>query len=63
VDAINKLGGPWVPAGSLLLFPIKVLTCTVQALIFTLLFCVYLSLVTHHEDHGDDHGHEPAPAH
>ena len=65
----EKLGGiDWlnIPFGAFLM-PVKFLTCIVQALIFSLLFCVYLSLVTHH-DHGDDHGHadhgaEPAPAH
>lgn len=56
VEAMNKLGGQWIPIGEFLL-PIKILTCVVQAMIFTLLTCVYLSLVTHHEeDHGDDHG-------
>lgn len=62
VVALNNLGGSFVPVGFFLL-PIKFLTCIVQALIFTLLTCVYLSLVTHHEDHGD-HGHgEAAHAH
>ncbi|MDI9636551.1 F0F1 ATP synthase subunit A [Kamptonema cortianum] len=77
-DAMNKLGGNWVPVGAFLL-PVKLLTCVVQALIFCLLVCVYISLVTHHEDdhshgdehaHGDDHAHgggpagtEPVPAH
>ncbi len=51
-----------IPFGAFLL-PIKLLTCVVQAMIFSLLTCVYLSLVTHHDDHGDDHGHAPAPAH
>lgn len=37
-----------IPFGAFLL-PIKLLTCVVQALIFCLLFCVYLSLVTHEE--------------
>jgi len=56
VEAMNHLGGSWIPIGEFLL-PIKILTCVVQAMIFTLLTCVYLSLVTHHEeDHGDDHG-------
>lgn len=53
-----------IPFGAFLM-PIKLLTCVVQALIFSLLFSVYLSLVTHH-DHGDDHGHgdsHGAPAH
>jgi F-type H+-transporting ATPase subunit a len=39
-----------IPFGEFLL-PIKLLTCLVQAMIFCLLFCVYLSLVTHHEHH------------
>ena len=50
----------WVPAGTLLV-PIKLLTCLVQAMIFSLLTCVYISLVTHHEH--DDHGHEAVGAH
>jgi len=64
-----KIGGiEWlnIPFGAFLL-PIKLLTCVVQAMIFCLLTCVYISLVTHHEEHGDDHateGHgELAPAH
>lgn len=65
VVAMNKLGGGWIPVGDFL-FPIKLLTCVVQALIFCLLFAVYLSLVTHHHDEGHDHGNDeghPAPAH
>ena len=54
VEAMNKLGGQWVPVGAFLL-PVKLLTCVVQAMIFSLLFCVYLSLVTHHTD---DHSHD-----
>lgn len=72
-DAMNALGEKIIagvlsiPFGSFLM-PIKLLTCVVQALIFSLLFCVYLSLVTHGDDHhGEDHGHEghgePAHAH
>lgn len=57
VESMNKLGEPaFLPIGEFLL-PLKVLTCLVQALIFTLLTCVYLGLVTHH-DHGDEaHAH------
>jgi F-type H+-transporting ATPase subunit a len=47
-----------VPFGFFLI-PIKLLTCLVQALVFTLLLSVYIGLVTHHEDEGHDH----APAH
>jgi len=55
VEAMNHLGeGVYIPFGSFLL-PIKLLTVVVQAMIFTLLTCVYLSLVTHHDD---DHGHD-----
>lgn len=55
------IGGTEVhlPVGGLLL-PIKLLTCVVQPLVFTLLFSVYLGLVTHHEE---DHGHEHDHAH
>lgn len=68
VSAMNELGADYlVPVGAFLL-PIKFLTVVVQALIFCLLFCVYLSLVTHHDE---EHGHgeesdkkgEPVPAH
>lgn len=64
VVAMDKLGGDFIPVGGFLIL-IKLLTVVVQAMIFTLLTCVYLSLVTHHdEDHGHDHGHgDTAPAH
>ncbi len=70
-EAMNKLGqSVYIPFGAFLL-PIKLLTCVVQAMLFTLLTCVYLSLVTSHdhgdEGHGEDHGDhahgEPAAAH
>lgn len=38
----------FVPIGAFLL-PVKLLTVIVQAMIFTLLTCVYIALVTHHE--------------
>lgn len=69
VLAMNELGyqviGPVSIPFGFFLMPIKMLTVVVQAMIFTLLTCVYISLVTHHEDDGhghDDHGHDdPAP--
>ena len=77
VETINGLAKlPFLPEDSMgipfggLLLPIKLLTCLVQAMVFVLLLCVYLSLVTHHEDdHSDAHepspndiGHSPAPS-
>ena len=59
VLAMDKLGGGWIPVGAFLM-PIKLLTCIVQALIFSLLTCVYISLVTHHEHEGDHHKAEAA---
>jgi F-type H+-transporting ATPase subunit a len=54
VVAMNKVGeAAYIPLGSFLL-PIKVLTCLVQALVFCLLTCVYISLVTHHDE---EHAH------
>lgn len=62
VMAMNKLGESiYVPVGSFLL-PVKLLTCVVQALIFCLLLCVYIGLVTSH-DHDEDHAHEGAHTH
>lgn len=61
VEAMNALGeSAYIPVGAFLL-PIKLLTVIVQALIFTLLTCVYLSLVTHH--HEESHDAEGAHAH
>lgn len=73
-DAMNKLAPKLIPLGNgeylgipvgAFLIPVKLLTCIVQALVFCLLTCVYLSLVTHHEEeHGhDDHGHDDARGH
>lgn len=67
VQSMNDLLEKYfVPIG-MFLMPIKLLTCVVQAMIFTLLTCVYLSLVTHHEEgheeHHAEHGAEPAMAH
>lgn len=68
--AMNELGeAAYIPVGAFLL-PVKLLTCVVQALIFCLLFCVYISLVTHHDHeheshpHADDreHAHDSVPA-
>jgi F-type H+-transporting ATPase subunit a len=65
VEAMNNLGNKiYLPIGVLVLLLIKLLTCLVQALIFTMLTCVYLSLVTHHEEDSSDGGHgEAAGAH
>jgi F-type H+-transporting ATPase subunit a len=61
VEALNEVGKPaYAPLGGLLLV-VKLLTVIVQALVFTLLTCVYISLVTHDEHH--DEGHELAHAH
>ncbi|MEI7987214.1 MAG: F0F1 ATP synthase subunit A [Armatimonadota bacterium] len=65
-EAISNLAGQamhlnWFPAGTLLV-PIKLLACVVQAMIFSLLTCVYISLVSHH-DHDESHDLEAAGAH
>jgi F-type H+-transporting ATPase subunit a len=64
VEALNEIGKPvYFPLGGLLLL-VKLLTVVVQSLVFTLLTCVYIALVTHHEeDHGDQPSHRPAMAH
>ena len=62
--ALDELGGG-IPLGGLIL-PLEFLVAIIQAFVFVLLTCVYLSLVTHHEDHEEEHhaevGHHPAPA-
>jgi F-type H+-transporting ATPase subunit a len=66
VEAMNSLGVhafglDWlsIPLGAFLL-PVKLLTVVVQAMIFTLLTCVYLSLVTGHEEGEHEHALEHA---
>ena len=60
VTALNEIGKPiYFPIGGLLLV-VKLLTVVVQALVFTLLTCVYISLVTHHEE---EHTGDAAHAH
>lgn len=55
---MNQVGeAAFVPIGAFLL-PLKLLTCLIQAMIFCLLTCVYIGLVTsHHDDDHADHGH------
>lgn len=58
VEKLNMLGTVAghegaIPFGDILL-PIKMLTVVVQALVFCLLTCVYLGLVTHHSE-GEEH--------
>lgn len=51
-------GNPWVP-GLPLQFPfyfLGLLSCTIQALVFTLLATVYIALWLPHGHHGDEHG-------
>jgi F-type H+-transporting ATPase subunit a len=64
VESMNKLGeSVYIPVGAFLL-PIKLLTVIVQAMIFTILTCVYISLVTHHdEEHHEEATHALEPAH
>jgi F-type H+-transporting ATPase subunit a len=63
VEAMNKLGlNFYIPFGEFLL-PIKILTCLVQAMIFTLLSCVYLSLVTAHHEESHEADGKVAHAH
>ena len=56
-----------IPLGGVLL-PIKLFTCLIQAFVWSILTCTYLSIATahghddeHEADHGD-HGHQPALA-
>ena len=61
VTAMNALGTKaYIPVGAFLI-PLKLLTCVVQAMIFTLLTCVYLSLVTHDEGHDAEQAPQRRP--
>lgn len=73
IIVLATLGATLIPAAPILplQFPVLVLsllTTFVQALVFTLLTCIYISLQSHHdEDHGahggsHDHGHVDAGA-
>jgi len=64
VAQMDKLGGAFLPFGSLVLVMIKLLTVIVQAMIFSILTCVYISLVTHHdESHHEEATHALEPVH
>ena len=56
----GKLG--WIPIQFPLLI-LSLLTSFVQALVFCMLTCIYLSLVQHHGDHETDEYHDDAPTH
>jgi len=60
--AVTMLPAPIIP----LQFPILLLgllTSFVQALVFTLLTCIYLSLQSHHDSEHEGHGHTPGHGH
>jgi F-type H+-transporting ATPase subunit a len=64
VASMDAFGGAYVPVGSLVLVLIKLLTVLVQAMIFTILTCVYISLVTHHDEaHHEEATHALEPVH
>src|SRR5436305_6523654 len=57
----GSLAGPmlgFVPLHFPIMF-LAMLTALVQAMVFSILTCIYLSLVTHHE-HSDEHGEHGA---
>jgi F-type H+-transporting ATPase subunit a len=61
-DIINKMatvGGGWIPA-QIPVYGLQLFTDTVQAAIFALLTCAYISLMSpHHDDEGDEFNHSP----
>jgi F-type H+-transporting ATPase subunit a len=56
VSSLNSIV-PAIPFGGLLL-PIKFFTCIIQAFVFVILTCTYLSIVTSHEHEDDHHGED-----
>ena len=56
-----------IPVGVPLHLPflfLEIMVGAIQAFVFTLLSTVYIAMMLPHEDHGEEHGHEPhAPGH
>ncbi len=61
IGGLVKIGNFSVPLHGFL-FPLSVFVCIVQALVFTMLTCVYISLFTSH-DHEEQGSHTAAHAH
>jgi len=61
VSSLNSIL-PGVPFGGLLL-PIKFFTCVIQAYVFVILTCTYLSMVTSHGHDEDEHESAPHGSH
>ena len=40
-----------------------IFTSFIQALVFTMLTTIYLTVATEHSEHGDEHGHGPEAGH
>ena len=55
---------PSVPLLGALIFPLEFLVAIIQAFVFVLLTCVYLSMVTSHgDDHAEEHEHVESHGH
>ena len=58
-SSLDGLGAfPW----GVFVMPLEILVAIIQALVFTILTAIYLSLVTHHEDEGHETHSEVAEA-
>jgi F-type H+-transporting ATPase subunit a len=61
-DVMNELAATAVPffPMQVLVYFLQIFTGVIQAFIFSILTCAYIGLMSeHHDDHGDDHDHNP----
>ena len=67
IIVLATLGATMLPAIPIplhiFILPLALLTAFVQAMVFSLLTCIYLSLVSHHDSEHEAHGHSPGHGH
>jgi hypothetical protein len=55
------LGAPMLLPFQLLMIPLVIFTSFLQAMVFTMLTCVYIAGFVAHEEHEHSHGHGHGP--
>jgi F-type H+-transporting ATPase subunit a len=63
IGLVGMFGIPWLPLQGAM-YPLSIFAGGVQAMVFCILTCIYIAMMTVHDDHGahgnehdDDHGH------